>query len=65
VLIGNELNTTDHFSRPDDDYRWVSASASYILDNDTIDLISATAGRYAPGPEIEREITWNPRTSYR
>jgi hypothetical protein len=46
VLIGNELNNTDFLDRPGSEYRWVSAGASYILSNDTINLISAAAARY-------------------
>jgi hypothetical protein len=67
VLIGNELNNTDVVSRPDSEYRWVSASASYILSDDTINLISATAARCVPGPETEtdRKIAWTPRKTNR
>lgn len=61
VLVGNELHSTDPFARPGDEYRWVGASASYILNGDSVQLISATASRWLPGPEIERSIDWEPR----
>jgi hypothetical protein len=61
VLIGNELHSTDPLSHPGSDYRWVSASASYLFSDDTITLISAAAARCAPGPETERNLTWTPR----
>lgn len=65
VLIGNELNNTDPISRPGNEYRWVSASASYILSNDSVNLISAAAARYAPGPEIDHKLVWTPRKTDR
>lgn len=65
VLIGNELNNTDPVSHPGSEYRWVSASASYILSEGTINLISANAARYAPGPETERTLKWGPRKTDR
>lgn len=61
VLIGNELHRRDH-AMPGDDYRWVTASASYVLDGDRIDLVGATAARCRPGPVTERELSWAPRT---
>jgi hypothetical protein len=61
VLVGNELYSTDPFARPGDEYRWVGASASYILNGDSVELISATANRFTPGPETERSIDWKPR----
>jgi hypothetical protein len=57
VLIGNELHRTDHMP-PGDDYRWVSASASYILDGDRVEQVGATAIRCRPGPTTEYEIEW-------
>jgi len=63
VLIGNELNNTDPLSHLDSDYRWVSASASYLFSDDTITLISADATRCVPGPEAERNLKWTPRNT--
>jgi hypothetical protein len=63
VLIGNELQNTDPLSHPGSDYRWVSATASYLLSGDTINLISAAAAHCAPGPETEQAIEWTPRTA--
>lgn len=65
VLIGNELNNTDITSHPGSEYRWVSASASYVLSEGTINLISANAARYAPGPRTERTLNWTPRQTDR
>jgi len=62
VLIGNELHRSDHIP-PGDDYRWVSASASYILNADRVELVGATAAQYRPGPTMERELGWAPRTA--
>ncbi len=57
VLAGNELHSSG-LGPPGDDYRWVSASASYILTDGRVEQITATAARYKPGPEIERELNW-------
>ncbi|SDN06542.1 NACHT domain-containing protein [Allokutzneria albata] len=57
VLAGNELHRSDHMPR-DNDYRWVSASASYILEGTRVEQIGATAARYRPGPRKERELRW-------
>ena len=65
VLIGNELHNTDPHSHPGSDYRWVSASASYLFSDDTINLISAAATRCAPGPETEHSVKWKPGQSER
>jgi hypothetical protein len=60
VLISNELHRTDH-SMPGDEYRWVSASSSYVLKADRIELVGARAVRCRPGPHTERRLRWNPR----
>jgi hypothetical protein len=65
VLIGNELNNTDYLAHSGNEYRWVSASASYLYSDDTVNLISATAIRCAPGPETERTVEWTPRKTDR
>ena len=57
VLIGNELHRSDH-TPPGDDYRWVSASASYILNVDRIEQVGAIAALCRPGPTTERELEW-------
>ncbi|HVF13823.1 MAG TPA: hypothetical protein VM942_04440 [Acidimicrobiales bacterium] len=58
VLIGKELRRGD-FAPPGDDYRWISASASYILNGDRIEQVGATAVRCQPGPSTtEREVGW-------
>lgn len=63
VLASNELHSTDPVSHPGSDYRWVSATASYLLSDGTINLVSAAATRCAPGPETEHAIEWTPRTA--
>jgi len=60
ALIGNESHRND-YGVPGDDYRWVSASASYILQTDRVEQIAATAARYMPGPTVEQVLTWAPR----
>jgi len=60
VLTGSELNHANPLYHPGDECRWVSASASCSLGGGTINLISATASRCAPGPEIERNLKWAP-----
>jgi hypothetical protein len=62
VHIGNELHRRD-YSMPGDDYRWVTASASYVLDGDRIDLVGATAARCRPGPATDSELAWAPRST--
>ncbi len=57
ALVGNELHRSDHMP-PRDDYRWVSASASYILNVDRIEQVGAIAVRCSPGPTTERELEW-------
>jgi hypothetical protein len=60
VLVGNELHHND-FGSPGEDYRWVNASASYILNAGQIDQVGALARRYRPGPTIDRELEWTTR----
>jgi hypothetical protein len=60
VLIGNELHRSNDMP-PGDDYRWVSASASYILNADRVEQVGAIAIRCRPGPATERELEWSTR----
>ena len=65
VLVGNELYRQDHMP-PGDDYRWVSASASYILNGVTgnrIERVHAFASRCRPGPTTENQIEWVTRSA--
>ena len=48
VLVGNELHESGMGS-PGEEYRWVSASASYILVDGRVKQIEASAARYKPG----------------
>ncbi|MHB1344949.1 MAG: NACHT domain-containing protein [Thermoleophilia bacterium] len=62
VLIGNELHNND-ITSPRDGYRWVSASASYIVAGDRVERAGARAVRCRPGPTVEREVRWDTRTA--
>ena len=62
VLVGHEHSTSDH-GTPGDDYRWVSASASYMLIDDTLEKIHAQACRYVPGPYKEYDLEWYTKNS--
>jgi hypothetical protein len=64
LLAGKELHRRIGMP-PGDDYRWVSASASYILNRDGIEQIGATAKRLQPGPTTERNLDWTTRKSER
>lgn len=57
VLVGKELLQADH-DPPDEEYRWISASASYLLVEDGIERIDAVATRCRPGPEVEAALEW-------
>jgi hypothetical protein len=43
ALIGNEQQRGDHI--PGDDYRWVSASASYMTESNKVELPRPDSGR--------------------
>jgi hypothetical protein len=60
ALVQKELHRND-FGVPGDDYRWITASASYILAGGQIELIGACAVRCQPGPTTERTLDWAAR----
>ena len=62
VLVGHEHSALGH-GAPGDDYRWISASASYVLIDDTLEKICAQAGQYAPGPYKEYDLEWHTKNS--
>lgn len=62
VLVGHDHSTGDH-GVPGDDYRWISASSSYILTNNVIEKIDSQAHRYTRGPRNEFEVEWTPKVS--
>lgn len=64
VLVGKELHRGDHIP-PGSDYRWVTASASYILDGDTLEQVSAVARRCQPAPTTEHELMWVTKSTER
>ncbi|HEV2377003.1 MAG TPA: hypothetical protein VGS19_33175 [Streptosporangiaceae bacterium] len=61
ALIGNELHPGGIAMPPGPDYRWVNASASYILRNNRIEQVTSSATRCQPGPVAEHELHWEIR----
>ncbi|KGM09736.1 hypothetical protein N869_06235 [Cellulomonas bogoriensis 69B4 = DSM 16987] len=62
VLLNKQRN--DHtYGRGDDDYRWVSASASYVVEGSTVELIASNAWSCKPGEGRSSPITWKLKTS--
>ena len=57
VRADNELHQNDHTS-PGDDYRWVSASASYVLRGERLEQLGSNAARCMPGPATEHVLAW-------
>jgi hypothetical protein len=64
VLVGCELHLPDH-QHPGDEYRWVTASASYVLDDDRIMKAHSVAKRCCPGPVTEHDVEWGCRAADR
>ena len=60
MLAACELHH-DTFARRDDDYRWVSASASYIVDDGSVEHVAQVARRSRSGPTTESELAWTPK----
>jgi hypothetical protein len=60
VLTGSELHGDDI---PDDDYRWVSASASYVLEGEQVKKIHGVANQVSPGSKIEKSLPWAVRST--
>lgn len=49
---------------PGDDYRWVSASASYVMSGEVVECISGKASLRSPGPDGDQEpVEWTLRSS--
>ncbi|WP_317232573.1 NACHT domain-containing protein [Clavibacter capsici] len=59
VLIGHEHNNGDHLP-PDDDYKWITASASYIYEEGDVRLIGSQAAQFKTGPDKIRDVSWEP-----
>lgn len=57
VLASRELHMPDH-RHPGDEYRWVTASASYVLDGDQVKRVHSMSARCRPGPEKEHDVDW-------
>ncbi|WP_162722408.1 hypothetical protein [Microbacterium sp. PM5] len=60
VLVGHEHSASDH-GIPGGDYRWITASASYRLAEDRIELVHSLAGQFAVGPRKVSKIDWPTR----
>ncbi len=58
VLVGSELVGED---MPEDDYRWVSASASYVLEGTQIRNMHVLANQFSPGSKVEKNLVWEVR----
>ncbi|EWS82446.1 hypothetical protein BF93_10880 [Brachybacterium phenoliresistens] len=62
VLLNKERH--DHsYGRPSEDYRWVSASASYVLEGPAVELVASNAWHCRPGEGRTKTITWGLKTS--
>lgn len=59
VLVGRDQIRRDYVD--DDDYSWVSASASYILRARQVEKIAAQAFCRSRNPDLERAIEWATR----
>ena len=57
VLAGHEHSTGD-VGIPGPEYRWIRASAAYLLGDHGIELIDSNAARYAPGPRKQFDVEW-------
>ncbi|MBD8660750.1 ATP-binding protein [Frigoribacterium sp. CFBP 8754] len=60
VLAGHE-HSTGGFGVGREDYRWISASAAYVLEGNSIKKVYSRAARFRPGPEKEYEFNWELR----
>lgn len=60
ALVESTLRRNE-FGMPGDEYGWVGASASYILNRDRIELVGAQAARFRPGPRVEIDVSWTPK----
>lgn len=63
VLLNKLRHDHDYGRRPRQKYRWLSASASYVLDGDDIELVSTFAVRLRPGQGKPTPVGWSVRPS--
>lgn len=63
TVLLNKQRHDHNYGRRDDDYRWVSASASYVVEGSTVELIASNAWSCKPGEGRSSPITWNLKTS--
>jgi hypothetical protein len=64
VLLNKLRHDHDYTGRPGRKYRWLSASASYILDGDNIELVSTYAVRLRPGGDTKpTPVDWSIRAT--
>lgn len=62
VLLNKQRQDHSH-GRPGEGYRWVSASASYVLAGTTVELVASNAWRCRPGEGRSTPIGWDLKTS--
>ncbi len=61
ALLNKQRNDHD-YGRPGDDYRWLSASASYLMSGGSVECVSAQAWRCRPFPGGDpTPVEWNVR----
>ncbi|MDP3949177.1 NACHT domain-containing NTPase [Microbacterium sp.] len=63
TVLLNKQRHNQSYGRPDDDYRWVSASGSYVVAGSRVELIASNAWRCQPGEGRSTPITWDLKTS--
>lgn len=61
VLVGHEHSTAG-YGPPKGDYRWITASASYRVSEDQIELVHSIASLFKAGPELVSNLSWSIRT---
>jgi len=64
TVLLNKLRHDRDFGRPGRKYRWLSASASYVMKGDDVELVSTYAARLRPGGQTKPSpVAWSLRMS--
>lgn len=61
ALVGHEHFVPEH-GAPRGDYRWITASASYRVAENRLELVHSLATLFKVGPEKVRTLAWNNKT---
>jgi hypothetical protein len=61
ALVGHEHFVPEH-GAPRSDYRWITASASYRVAENQLELVHSLATLFKVGPEKVRTLAWNIKT---